>query len=111
MWIKVSDRLPKAGEDIIASDGVNVEFGYVSSADMWIDFFFVPTHWMPKPAPPTAEDSGGADLQTPNSAMDAIAALRDLSNAVDMQANNHGLISMAIHQANGRAKQVLQQHQ
>ena len=50
-WISVEDELPKVLTDIIATDGINIEFGFRSSVDNdnkhnWCDFWFPVTHWM-----------------------------------------------------------------
>lgn len=60
-WISVKDRLPMAGERVLATDGVFVGEAYKTSADtwrrydgvaMWDCLGSVVTHWMPLPEKP-----------------------------------------------------------
>lgn len=65
-WISVKDRLPKAGERVIATDGVMVGEVYMDSLRRvyrnggmctWESTFgHHPTHWMPLPKPPKEEE-------------------------------------------------------
>ncbi len=53
-WIKVEDRLPKAGERVIASDGDAVGEYYFINGNFETDegYFIDATHWMPLPEAP-----------------------------------------------------------
>ena len=50
IWINVDDELPIIGEDIYATDGSSIEFGFRSAADTdrykWFDFWFPVSFWM-----------------------------------------------------------------
>lgn len=66
-WISVKDRLPMAGERVLATDGVFVGEAYKTSADTWRRYDGVAmrdclgsvvTYWMPLPdAPKEANDA------------------------------------------------------
>lgn len=60
----------------------------------------------------TAEDRGVADLQTANSARDAISALRQLSSAIDTYINDRSAENLTydIIKTNVTARDVLKQH-
>ena len=74
MWIKVNDDLPKDDEWVLIAtmETKNCRAGTfygMRRGIAWYDASGNPaptdgiTHWMPLPAPPTAETSEGANLQ------------------------------------------------
>lgn len=82
MWKKVSDILPDVGTKVLAYGDGDVTvgtYGHGRNRDEWWDELNVDmdgsptdlwevTHWMPLPAPPTAEqgESAPTDTQHPN---------------------------------------------
>ena len=58
-WISVKDRLPEIGEDVWATDGVSLEYGFRSAVDSepskWCDFWFTVSHWQPAMIPEPKE--------------------------------------------------------
>lgn len=61
-WIKCSERMPEEFEEVLVSDGANVEVMWLDCYglwDCWVDgedrmvCSDVVTHWMPLPEPPS----------------------------------------------------------
>lgn len=75
MWISVKDRLPEVNEPVLmrvtCCDYHNIEQGHYQGYGKWVNCWYSMrneglypvTHWMPLPAPPTAEAEEGANLQ------------------------------------------------
>ena len=57
-WISVRDKLPETMIEILATDGKHVDVGLRSNIDnpflpdIWLDFHFPVSHWMPLPELP-----------------------------------------------------------
>lgn len=79
MWIKCSDRLPNKGQSVLCfyetalhhhidphgrSDWMVVRQLITDDGYRWADEGV--THWMPLPAPPTAENNGAEPVQSHN---------------------------------------------
>lgn len=67
MWIKVTDKMPKAGIMVLWFGKRNTRKGKV--CDMFdvaawpTHFNFTPSHWFQFPSPPTEDNAEGANLQ------------------------------------------------
>jgi hypothetical protein len=63
MWIKVSDRTPEYSSWVLCfPKSVTNTVPFVTN---WPAGSALASHWMPLPAPPTAETSEGANLHPP----------------------------------------------
>lgn len=56
-WIRVEERLPDRGVEVLGTNGKAVEMctywpGQPTPWESWTAFHFKPTHWMPLPEPP-----------------------------------------------------------
>lgn len=74
MWIDVNSRLPEIGVKVCAYTEYDrfLPYMYLNDDGEWVSSYFrwsgrTVTHWMPLPAPPTADNVEGVNLQTNNS--------------------------------------------
>lgn len=70
MWIDTNNMLPERGVKVLAYTNFDgfLPYMYLDEDGEWISSCFrwsgqTVTHWMPVPAPPTADNTEGANLQ------------------------------------------------
>ena len=57
-WIRVEDKLPEKGVDVLLTNGIDVYFGFIGFdvEPVWTnrygEWYRFVTHWMPLPEPP-----------------------------------------------------------